>query len=65
MSTSNTTINKKNKKHQYENDINKDRNSNKRSASISSNNTPLFEQFNAIVENGKQQHTQLSKNKIR
>lgn len=61
MSTSNTTINKKNKKHQYENDINKDRNSNKRSASISSSKTPLFEQFNAIVENEKQQHTQFSK----
>jgi hypothetical protein len=47
MSATSTTTNK-----------NKDRNSNMRSTT---NKQPLFEQFNAIVENGKKKHTQSSK----
>ena len=58
MSTTSSTINKKNKKSRNDNDMNKDRNSNMPSTK---KQPPLFEQFNAIVENGKQQNTNSNK----
>jgi hypothetical protein len=60
MSTTSTKINKKGKKSRNDNDMNKDRNSNM--PSTTKKQPPLFEQFNAIVENGKQQNANSKKN---
>lgn len=59
MSTATTPMNKKNKKNRNTNDMNKHRKSNM--VSTTKKQPPLFEQFNAIVENGKQHHTNSNK----